>query len=509
MSRFSVWITALGIALLAATVMLRAGMTRAWVKSVSAVIMGEERRPIELNVWDFLSPTINEDYGRYYDELEKTFETRHPEVDVVYQFVPFPTYTQKIATAMVGPNPPDVFQSSVWFSEGFFHRGMLRPLNDLLEQNRSDPPGLRVGQDAFLPSVWRHNVTADGIVFGVPQVIDAYCLMWNLDILEKAAEQHEEIRQMFVRRGDGSVDYDRLRFDAVRDWNHFRTITELLTNRLADGTMDPAGFVIPVSQWGAASMFEPWLVSNGGRFQHPAGKRAEFNSPMGVQTVHFLGRLYWEDKVCSPFRREIGTAELFEQGEVACTLAGTWMPKDIMRDTLGWRHFAMTAFPPGPQGDGGHKTLCWGNMLVISRETRNLDAAWRYLRFVTSLEGNLIRLKQLGYNGPRRDFYETQAWRDTVAARPFISNLEQICRVAGKLRHTDAVAVHHQSSPMFETMLRRYPEIAAGQGPYSSVEDALDEAADNVNRIFDRYNRQIAEWHEKRAVQGESRRNDQ
>ena len=118
MSRFSVWITALGIALLAATVMLRAGMTRAWVKSVSAVIMGEERRPIELNVWDFLSPTINEDYGRYYDELEKTFETRHPEVDVVYQFVPFPTYTQKIATAMVGPNPRMSFSRRCGFPKG-------------------------------------------------------------------------------------------------------------------------------------------------------------------------------------------------------------------------------------------------------------------------------------------------------------------------------------------------------------------------------------------------------
>ena len=490
---------ALCAALLVGIVLLRAGMTRLWVDGIVSEMAGIERRPIELNVWDFLSPTINEEYGRYYDVLESTFEARYPDVDVVYQFVPFVTYTQKIPTAMVGPNPPDVFQSSVWFSEGFYHRGMLRPLNDLLERNRSDPPDLQVGEEAFLPSVWRHNHTEDGVVFGIPQIIDAYCLLWNLDILEKAAAKHKEIRDMFARRPDGSVDFDRLRFDAVRDWDHFRAIAKLLTNRYPDGRMNPAGFVIRVNQWGAAEMFEPWLVANGGRFQHPAGKRAEFNNPRGVQTVHFLGRLYWEDRVCSPFRRDIGTAELFERGEVAVTLAGTWSAKDIIRDTIGWRHFAMTAFPPGPQGDGGHKTVCWGNMLVISRSTRKLDAAWRYLRFVTSLEGNLIRLKVLGYNGPRRDFYQTQAWKDTVANRPFISNVEQICRVAEKLRHTDAVAVHHQSSPMFETMLRRYPEIVAGRGPYGSVEDALEDAADKVNRIYDRYNRQIVTWGKKRS----------
>ena len=36
-------------------------------------------------------------------------------------------------------------------------------------------------------------------------------------------------------------------------------------------------------------------------------------------------------------------------------------------------------------------TVTWGNMLVITKRCRNVDAAWRYLKYVTGLEGNLLR----------------------------------------------------------------------------------------------------------------------
>ena len=69
---------------------------------------------------------------------------------------------------------------------------MLRPLDDLLEQNRHAPPELQVTEERFLPSAWRHNHGEDGTVFGIPQIIDAQCLIWNLDILQEAAQTDEE-----------------------------------------------------------------------------------------------------------------------------------------------------------------------------------------------------------------------------------------------------------------------------------------------------------------------------
>mgnify|MGYP001167616858 FL=1 len=483
---------AIGVLLLAAVV-LRAGLTRAWVEDLH----GAENRPIKLRIWDWWSPSTNEEYGYYFDDVERTFEQLNPDVDVIYQIVPFGNYVQKLSTAMVGHTPPDVFQSSVYWAEGFYHRGMLRPLDDLLEKNRSAPPNQQVTQDALVASAWRHNHTQSGTVFGIPQMFEAQTLIWNLDLLEEAARDDAEIRALFARLPDGSVDYARMRFAAVRDWDHFCRIARKLTTHHPDGSIDQAGFVINAYGTGMG-MFQPWTAANGGRFQDAAGTRALFASPGGIEAMEFIARLYWKERICPPFRRQISDVELFQEGKVACMVAGTWSGKDIVRNTLGWDHFAMTAFPPGPRGSG-QKTVTWANMLVISRRCENVDAAWRYVRFVCSLEGNLLRLKHLGYNGPRLDFYDTPEWQRAMQERPYVSNYKQICLAGNKLRHTEIIATNHQANPIIETVLLRYPDIIAGKGPYPSVKAALSEAAHHVDQVFQRYNQQVEQWFVKRG----------
>ena len=143
------------ILVIVAGVLARAGMTRRWVEG----LVGESR-PVQLRVWDWWSPSTNEEYGRYFAAVEAGFEARNPDVDVVLQIVPFGTYVQKLSTAMVGDSPPDVFQSSVYWAEGFYQRGMLRPLNDLLEADGAAPgtPG-HIGREAFLPPAWEPSAT--------------------------------------------------------------------------------------------------------------------------------------------------------------------------------------------------------------------------------------------------------------------------------------------------------------------------------------------------------------
>ncbi|MEE2659574.1 MAG: extracellular solute-binding protein [Candidatus Latescibacterota bacterium] len=476
------------IAVVLVGVFLRAGMTRQLRERLGV----GKVRPVELRVWDWWSASSNEEYGDYFTALEAAFEAENPDVDVVYQIVPFGNYVQKLSTAMVGDTPPDVFQASVYWAEGFYQRGMLRPLTDYLEADVDAAPADFIGKSAFLPSAWRHNHTQSGVVYGIPQIIDASCLVWNLDILEAAAASDEEIRDLFPRNVDGSVDYEHIRFDGIRDWDHFRRVTNKLTVRDVSGEVTRAGFVL--SAYGSgAGMFSPWLASNGGSYQDSAGTRALFASPNGIEAMEFMARLFWVDKVCPPFRREMTDGELFQERRAACVVAGTWSGKDITRNSLGWEHFGKTAFPPGPRGVGP-RTVTWGNMLVITRRCENVDAAWRYLKFVCGLHGNLMRSKHLGYNGPRHDFYETERWQQAQLERPYLSNVKQICLVGEKLRHTEIIAVNHQANPVIESILLRYPHIIAGNGPYPSVETALKLAAANVDNVYRRYNAQVERW---------------
>jgi len=490
---------AMGCSLLFLTVVFRAGMTRDGMDKALSRVAGRQVRPIELRVWDWWSPAGNEEYGAYFEEVKAIFEERNPDIDVVYQFVPFGHYVQKLSTAMVGQRPPDVFQSSVYWAEGFYHRGMLRPLNDLLESQPGEGP-TSLGESSFMESAWRHNHTGDGVVYGIPQIIDANCLLWNLDILEEEARKDEMIRDLFVRREDGQIDFDRIRFDGIRDWDHFREIVKRLTRFDERGQVKRAGFIIQ-AYGGGGGLFSPWLASNGGRYQDSEGREALFHLTEGVQAMTFLVELYWEDKVSFPFRRQLSGTELFVERKAACIAGGTWSGKDIARDTQGWTHMGKTAYPPGPMGKAP-STETWGNMLVISSSCLRVDAAWRYIQFVCGKEGNLLRSKHLGYNGPRLDFYETPAWEKSKEDRPYLSNVKEICLSGIKLRHTEIIASDHQANPIFETILLQYPDIREKKQPYESVRNALEQAAGQVNLVYSRYNLQKDRW---LAARGETR----
>src|SRR5579871_1892617 len=91
-----------------------------------------------LRVWDWWSPGTDERYGTYFAACKREFEQAHPDVEVMFQYIPFGQYEQKMATGLVGNSPPDVFQSSVYWAEGFYDRGMLRPLNPFMEQDRRE-----------------------------------------------------------------------------------------------------------------------------------------------------------------------------------------------------------------------------------------------------------------------------------------------------------------------------------------------------------------------------------
>lgn len=478
----------------AADLLGRAGPTRDLLRGIRRATGRREARPITLRVWDWWSPSTTEDYASYFGELERIFESRHPEVDVVFQAVPFANYEQKLATAMLGKDPPDVFQCSVYWARGLYRRGMLGELNDFIAAT----PELR--DEQFMPSALYHN-RHDGHVFGIPHIVDAACLLWNLDMIRAEPSLHD----MFERDARGEPDFRRIRFDAVRDWEDFRRIARRLTKARPGGKPEQAGLALSAYGMGAR-LFMPWAAANGVRFQDRAGTRALFDTPAAAETLRFMVDLYWKDRVCPPFRRELTSHGQFQEGKAACAMGGTWDGKYLVRNTQGWMGFGMTPFPPGPRGKG-YKTLTWANMMVMSSRCGAARAAWQYIRLVCSLEGALLRLKHLRQNSPRLDFYAGDAWAAEVRQRPFLANVRRICEVGDPLHHTQVQAVQDEVQPVFEYVLLNWPEIEAGRGRFRGAEDALHLAAQRVNEVYGRYNDVVRGW-DRRKVRPADRGGD-
>ena len=455
----------------------RAGPTRDLGRMVRGAVGLVPKRPITLRVWDYWSPSNTEDFARYFQELETRFEARHPDVDLVYQSVPFGFFEQKLATGMIGDRPPDVFQCSVYWAQAMYARGVLLKLNDYIDRT----PELK--DDQFFTAALYHSRDR-GDIYGIPQIFDARCLLWNLDMLKAKPELHG----LFARDAKGEIDYTRIRFDAVRDWEHFRRIARTLTDREAGRY----GFEINAHRMDAG-VFMGWAVANGAEFQDRAGTRALFATPATAEALQFLLDLYYEDRVSPPFRPVSASQEMFQKGQVACSLGGTWLAKHLVRDTLGWKGFGMTSFPPGPRGTE-QKTQSWGNMLVIGARCKNPEVAWDYLRLVCGPEGAKLRLTLLKHVSPRRDLYDTDEWRRVVREEPFLENIPKICASGDPLYHTQPAAVRDELIPIFEYLMLNYPEVKAGRGKYRNALDALQVGAKRVNDVYERYQRVLADW---------------
>src|SRR5215468_3772363 len=97
----------------------RAGITLA-ITLPWSVYPNTQRHKTVLRVWDWWAPATSEKYAAYFDAVKRDFEAVHPNVEIELQYVPFEQYEQKMATALVGNSPPDVFQASVSWAEGFY-----------------------------------------------------------------------------------------------------------------------------------------------------------------------------------------------------------------------------------------------------------------------------------------------------------------------------------------------------------------------------------------------------
>ena len=459
----------------------RAGPTRDLARAVGSMVGRRPARPITLRVWDWWSPSTTEDYARYFAELEEIFEREHPDVDVVFQAIPFTNFEQKLATGTLGSNPPDVFQCSAVWAQGLYQRGILRELNEFVAVT----PELQ--DDKFMESALYHTRGEDGRIFGIPHIVDSICLLWNLDKLKADPALHD----MFERKADGTPDFRRIRFEAVRDWEHFRSIAKRLT-KITDSERTQSGFGISAHGAGPGTLM-PWAAANGVKFQDRAGTKALFDTPAAAEAMQFLVDLYWTDRVSPPFRRELASHEQFQTGDVACAQGGTWDGKYLVRNTQGWMGFGMTAFPPGPQG-AGQKTITWANMMAISSRSKHPEVAWEYIKLNCDLRGSLLKLKYLNQNSPRLDFYEQEGWAAEIEKRPYLSNIRRICESGDPLFHTETRAVGDELQPIFEYVLLNWPDIKSGRGRVRDVADALHLAAELVNGVYRRYGRLVRGW---------------
>ena len=304
----------------------------------------------------------------------REFERRHPRIEVSLLFMGAGGMNpQKLMTSIAGRVPPDVVNQDRFTIGDWASRDAFRPLDDLIARDRIHPGD-------FYHACWAEAVYR-GKVYAIPYGTDDRALYWNKALFRQAG-----------------LDPDR----PPRTWSELLADAKRLTRRRPDGAYQCVGFI---PNWGN-SWFYLFSWQMGGEFMSPDGRTCTLLDPRSLEALRWCAHLYDEmggAKDLAAFQQTFQTNELdpFYVGKVAMKIDGNWVLDFIARyaPNLDFgvapapipddRFHRRGAFKNWPEDD---RFITWsgGFSLAIPRGARHVNEAWEFIRFMTSVEGQLV-----------------------------------------------------------------------------------------------------------------------
>lgn len=141
----------------------------------------------------------------------------------------------------------------------------------------------------------------------------------------------------------------------------------------------------------------PWLLTNGASTMNEDWDTATFNTPEAVEAAEFVKR-FIDDGLSPVPGGEFNLGSQFADGKLATFGAGRWLTPmirdlDLVEQTriLNW-----------PTNAGKGTPIGW-DAWPIMKNSKNPDAAWAFLRWLTTVEASVYYAEVGGTNVPARN----------------------------------------------------------------------------------------------------------
>jgi multiple sugar transport system substrate-binding protein len=371
----------------------------------------------------------------------KDFEKLHPNITIQLQAVSSGNATNKLIVQVAGNTAPDVaFVDSSAVTE-FGSRNALVNLDGYMAGSQTSQPS------AFVPAFLQMN-QYQGSTYGLPYDGETTAMFYRKDMFDAAGLSYP------------TKDWT---------WDQFQADAQKLTNP-AQKTYGFAVFA-PESEY----YWEPFLWQAGGHLTSEDGNSVAFNSPQGIQSADFYvglknysppdyyGQTSWDGRVA------------FATGKVGMYEAGSWFGGEMN-----------SSFPqikgkwdvaPLPSGPAGCATTVAGDSLVMFSQSKNQDAAWLWMQFLTQPDN----MKAWTYGSPTTTLLPPRVdlLNDTAALgkyNPWLEGFAQQmdCAVADNLGNKNWGEVSDELNKQLGKAI--YGDI--------SPEDAINTAAQNGQQML-------------------------
>jgi multiple sugar transport system substrate-binding protein len=281
-------------------------------------------------------------------KLAKEFHQIHPNIKIEFQNVPQEQEETKLTTQIAGGNAPDTAYVDSGTVGDFGPRGALLGLNDYMSQSKASPPS------DYVPAFKTMN-TYQGQMYGLPYDGESTGLFYRKDLFQDAGITQPP------------TTWAELQSDA---------------QKLTDAAKRQYGIAMFATQGETSYYFTPFLYQAGGTETTDDDKQAALATPQAIEAAQFYTGLAKYSPPDLWASNSYDGRVAFATGKVGLYIAGAWLVGDLQRSFP--KVSSKWATAPLPTKDAGSPcaTTIAGNSLVIFSQSKNQDAAWKWIEFL-------------------------------------------------------------------------------------------------------------------------------
>jgi multiple sugar transport system substrate-binding protein len=318
--------------------------------------------------------------GELVRQLIPEFERINPGIHVVVQQIPWTAAHEKLLTAVAGESTPDVCQiGNTWVPE-FAVLNSLEPLDPFVARSHD----FRVHD--FFEGVLKMNVI-DSTLYGIPWYVDTRVLYYRRDLLREAGYSEPPVT-----------------------WDGVLKLCDVMQRNAKAKGIRRYPFFLPTNEWVPAIVLG---MQSGGNFLKDNNTRGNFSGPQFRAAFELLAKFYHKEYSPSGMQLITNMYDSFSDGLISLYISGPWNIGEFSRRIpprlqSEW----MTAPLPSMDTISPGISLPLGTSLIVFRQSRRKEAAWKLVEFLASREQSIAFYRITGNLPPRRS-----AWEDTSLAK--------------------------------------------------------------------------------------------
>lgn len=393
---------------------------------------GMARADVEIEYWQyFFEARVNA-----MDTLIENFQAANPGITVKTNQFPYADYRTKVAAAIPAGEGPDVVQLFYGWLNDYVDAELIQPLP-------TDSFPVDTIDEQFFPMV--QAMKRDGQYMALPTAVRSLALFYNERLFDKAGIEGppETLDELVETAGK-------------------------LTLRDGAGNLTQVGLTSGMTAQDHHWWREVLVRQFGGQPYSEDLQSVAYDSEAGRKALEWYVALDQEHGVTdSTFMDEPQAA--FKAGRAGMHIDGSFRI-GALNDTRGLK-WGVAELPAGPDGTRSNYSSYWVNAVTSKATDEKLDAALKFMSYITSDEAMQIWLETVGELPAKPSAALTEENQNDPVYGPFVRGL-------GYAQSTVFVDESAQRQLMTDMVSRIELED-------QSVEDSLNEAAAAEQRILD------------------------